>query len=269
MRILTSINSTRLVLVWMGLFSAAIGLPEKAAATTIVVIRTPSEVVIAADSFATIRADAGSSSTESVCKIYQLNSKLFFAVSGLVNDGLTGFSIPDVVASASRIGDGVSAKMDEAERRVRAAVLRELPRVKERDPAGYAKLIHAKGAVTVMFAGIDAGIPAAASFSLGLELSSTGFIEVNVIHDSCPANCPSGTRAFWFGEGAVIERLRATGGLPSLPMPELARYLVQAEIDAGAPSAGGPVDVLRILPGGPVWLRKKQSCPAALPTGAK
>jgi hypothetical protein len=97
MRILTSINSTRLVLVWMGLFSAAIGLPEKAAATTIVVIRTPSEVVIAADSLATIRADAGSSSTESVCKIYQLNSKLFFAVSGLVNDGLTGFSIPDVV----------------------------------------------------------------------------------------------------------------------------------------------------------------------------
>jgi hypothetical protein len=234
-------------------------LPQ-AAATTIVVIRTPQEVVIAADSAATFQGDGRPVTTETVCKIYRVNDSLFFAVSGLVNDSRTGFNIPEIVASSS--GSGTMAeKLARVERAVQAAVLRELPRVKERDPAGYSKLIGSKGAVTVMLAGIDAGAPVATSFSLGLTASPKGPIETSILRDSCPGNCPSGVRVFWFGEVDAVERLRAAGRLPALAMPELARYLVQAEIDAGAPSVGGPVDVLRILPSGPVWVQKKQGCP--------
>jgi hypothetical protein len=234
----------------------------QAAATTVVIIRTPQEVVIAADSAATIRGDGLPVTTQTVCKIYPAAAGLFFAVSGLVNDPQTGFDIPKIVASSSREGDSMPAKLARIERDVQTAVLRELPRVKERDPAEYAELVHSKGAVTVALVGIDAGVPVAVSFSLGLAISSNGSIETSIIRDSCPGNCPSGVRAFWFGEGAAIDRLRAAGGLPDLAMPDLARHLVQVEIDAGAPGVGGPVDVLRILPAGPVWVQKKQVCPA-------
>jgi Proteasome subunit len=233
----------------------------QARATTIVVIRTPDEVVIAADSAATVHEDGGRNVTESVCKIYGLDANLFFAVSGLVNDRLAGFSIPAIVAFVSGGGGNISAKLARAEGAVRDAVLIELPRVKARDPVGYADLIHAKGAVTVMLAGIEGGVPMAASFSLGLEVSPEGSVETTMIRDSCPGNCPSGTRAFWFGEGAAIDRLRAGRGLPKLPMLELAHYLVQLEIDAGAPSVGEPIDVLRITPNGAVWVQRKLSCP--------
>lgn len=101
--------------------------------------------------------------------------------------------------------------------------------------------------------------------SLGLERSADGTIEITILRDSCPGNCPNGVRAFWFGEGDAIERLRTTGGMPKLGMPELVRYLVQVEIDAHAQSVAGPVDVLRILPDGPIWVQRKRSCPAAVP----
>jgi hypothetical protein len=242
----------------------------QAKATTIVIIRTPQEVVIAADSAATIRGDGLPATTRTVCKIYQLaGDRLFFAASGLMNDPQTGFNIPGIVASASQYGDSMSTRLAAVESEVQAAVLRELPRVKERDPAEYAKLINSKGAVTVVFAGIEAGAPAAAGFSLGLAVSPRGAIEPSIIRDSCPGNCPSGVRAFWFGEGGAIERLRATGEMPKLGMPELARYLVQVEIDAGASDVGGPVDVLRILPGGPVWVQRKPGCPVTLTVGAR
>jgi len=240
-----------------------------ARATTVVIIRTPQEVVIAVDSAATIRGDGLPATTRTVCKIYQADTSLFFAVSGLVNDPQTGFDIPKIVASSSREGDSMAVKLAGVEREVQTALLRELPHVKERDPAEYAKLINSKGTVTVALVGIDAGAPAATSFSLGLAVSQKGSIETTIISDSCPGNCSSGVRAFWFGEGDAIDRLRAAGGLPELGMPELARYLVQVEIDAGAPSVGGPVDVLRILPGGPVWVQKKQGCPITMTFDAK
>lgn len=247
---------------WAGVLCVWCGHFTQVAATTIVVIRTPTEVVIAADSAATIQGDGLPTVTELACKIYQLDTNLFFAVSGLVNDRLTGLNIPKIVASDSHGGGSIAARLSRVESDVQTALLRELPQLKARDPAGYAKLIRSKGAVSVMFAGMDNGVPTARSFSVGLALSQEGVIEANILRESCPGNCRNGVRAFWFGEGRAIERLRTGGGMPELSMPELARHLVQIEIDARTPSVGGPVDVLRILPAGPVWVQRKQGCPA-------
>jgi hypothetical protein len=236
----------------------------RAGATTVVIIRTPQEVVIATDSASTIRGDGLPVTSRTVCKIYQADTRLFFAVSGLVNDFVSGFNIPKLIASVIREGGSMTARLSRVERQVEAAVLSELPRLKERDPDGYAKVINSAGAVTVGLVGTDGGVPAAAIFSVGLVVSPDGAIRTKILRDTCPGNCPSGVRAFWFGEGGAIERLRASGRLPQLEMPELARYLVQVEIDSGAPSVGGPVDVLRILPAGPIWIREKPSCPVTL-----
>jgi hypothetical protein len=238
-------------------------------ATTIVAIRTPAEVVIATDSAATIEGDGVPATTKTVCKIYQVNTSLFFAVSGLVNDPRTGFSVTNIVRSDCQGVDKISAKLSRIERDVQTALLRELPQVRDRDPTGYAKLSNSKGAVSVMLAGIDGGLPVATSFSLGLAASPEGSIKISILTDSCPGNCPNGVRAFWLGDGAEIDSLRADRKLPTLSMPDLARYLVQVEIDAGVPTVHGPVDVLRILPSGPIWVQRKQSCPVTKIPGVK
>jgi hypothetical protein len=224
---------------------------------------------MAADSAGTIQGDGRSASTESVCKIYQVNSELFFAVSGLVSDAQSGFSIPRIVESDARGKGTINERLAKLEPEVTDAVLGELPQVKQRDQPGYQRLIGAKGVVTVMLAGIDGGIPVAAGFALGLGASADGGIEPRIVRDSCPGNCPSGVRAFYFGEGGEIDRLRASGGLPALGMPELARYMVHAEIDAHMPRVAAPIDVLRITPTGPVWVQRKQICPANIPTVGK
>jgi hypothetical protein len=253
----------------VGLVCALHGQLPRAGATTVVVIRTPEEIVIAADSAVTVRFNSQSATSKSGCKIFEVDAKLFFSVSGLVTDGLTGFNIPRIVMSSSLGSGSVAEKLARVEREVEKAVVGELPHMRERDPAGYEKLIRSAGAVTVLLAGIDAGVPVVTSFSLGLSASATGVIETSKLQESCPGNCPSGVRAFWLGEGDAIQRLRARGGLPALGMPELARFLVQTEIDAGAPGVAAPVDVLRILPGGPIWVEKKQGCPVTMAADMK
>src|ERR1700693_1198220 len=130
----------------------------QAQATTVVIIRTPQEVVIAVDSAATIRGNGLPATKQTVCKIYQADTSLFFAVSGLVNDPQTRFNTPKIVASGCRDGDSMAAKLARVEREVKTAILRELPHVKERDPGEYAKLLNSKGAVTIALVGIDAGV---------------------------------------------------------------------------------------------------------------
>jgi len=244
-------------------------LAGRAGGTSVVVIRTPQEVVIAADSAVIIQGDGLTPSTGSACKIFAVDDKLYFAVSGIVNDSHTGFHVPEIVASIARQGGAPSAMQTKIETEVTAAVLRELPEVKIRDPQGFEKLAKAPGAVSVMLAGIDKGVPFATSFSLGLTRSADGSAAPVILRDSCPGNCASGVRAFEVGESAAIEQLRKSGGMPALPMPELARYLVQAEIDSRAPNVGGPIDVLRITPEGPIWVQKKSSCPATAPAPSR
>lgn len=215
-------------------------------ATTIVVIRTPTEVVIATDSAGTIQGAGRPPATETVCKIYQLNASMFFTVSGLVNDFATGFKLPGIVPYAGRGGDTIGMKMTRIENAVQTAVRMELPHVKDQGPIGYRTLTNSKGAVSVILAGIIDGVPAVAGFSLGLAASANGQVDVSILREACPGNCPSGVRAFWVGESRNIERLRAAG-LPALGMPDLARFLVQSEVDAGTARVAGPVDVLRVL----------------------
>jgi hypothetical protein len=235
-------------------------------ASNIAVIRTAEEVVIASDSSGVIQGDGLSPAKESVCKIYRVDDQLFFAVSGLVNDARSGYSVPATVATGSYGGGTISEKRDRIERAVSPALLHEVGELKQRDPQGYDKLTKSGGAVSVILIGIEDGIPIAVSFSLGLGSASDGILRTIVTRDSCPGNCPSGVRAFSIGPSTAVEAIRRGRGLPALAMPELAEFMVQAEIDAGTDGVSGPVDVLRLTPSGPVWIRKKATCPATAST---
>lgn len=234
-------------------------------ATTIVVIRTPAEIVLAADSRDTFEDKNSPTRTSDVCKIYQSSGGIYFALSGLVSDRVTGFSLARLVARASGHHRRIADKVKSAEQLIGEALISELPEVKARDPEGYRKFIREKSVLSVVFAGVEDGVLTVHGFSAMLAVSPGGVTPSGFVEEACPGNCPNGTRGFWLGEAGAIKRLMAAQGLPRLPTIDLAKYLVQLEIESDADSVGGPIDLLRITSTGSEWTQRKSGCPVSAP----
>ncbi len=77
-----------------------------ASATTIVAVKTPSEIVIGADSKVT--DTYGNAFSSQGCKIIQAGN-LFFAYEGLARDNRTGFDIARIAARALQLRPNLSA----------------------------------------------------------------------------------------------------------------------------------------------------------------
>src|SRR6476659_1813551 len=80
---------------------------DVANATTIVVARSPTEIVMAADSKVT--DTYGNELNSQVCKIQQVGN-LFLAFEGLLRDRATGFSVPEIALRALQLKPEASAQ---------------------------------------------------------------------------------------------------------------------------------------------------------------
>ena len=228
--------------------------------TTIVLIRTPDQVVVAADSVGTFVAPGGMTKVESVCKVYQIEEQ-YFVVGNFVNDARNGFGVPVLVRNAWRKGDGAQKNVEAArdailaEFRSRPLYAREI--VQESNKTKYPP---DNVITTVVFFGLHEKIPFVRGWAFELNQESG---EITATEDACPGpNCPNGVRLFWVGQHANIQKLVA-GGFRGAPV-DTARSLVQAEIDNHAPGVGGPIDIIEISTGGSRWVQKKESCPIVL-----
>jgi hypothetical protein len=240
-----------------------LGYSASAFATTIVVIRTPLEVIVATDSQGTFEGNGGPANTKPVCKIYEGTNGTFFAASGIINDPISSFSISDLVMQGSQGSLKISDKAKHVGEVIEKALLKELPPLQARDPVGYEKMVKDKSAVAVVFVGLEGPSPIAVGFSIGLTISPQGTIQTHLNTDSCPGSCPGGTKLFWLGESDLIKKLISEHKMPAMEPAALARFLVQVEIDGGVAGVGGPIDVLRITSNGPSWIQRKPGCPLA------
>jgi hypothetical protein len=239
------------------------GQPFAVQATTIVAIRTPAGVTFAADSAGTFRGHGSPESIRPVCKIYQ-DGQAFFAVAGLVHDPPTNFSVPKIVVRSTQGAKSIQERGTRFGAQIQRDIASEIQRLKASDPAGYKKLTTEPGAVTVIFGGVEKGIPVVNGVSIDLSLARDGTIQTTLKHDNCPGNCPNGVRMFYAGQTEHIERALHSGAVPSVRPPDIARFLVQLEIDARSPGVGGPIDILDISSGGPRWAQRKETCPSSI-----
>jgi len=90
------------------------------AAGTIVVVRTPVEVSIAADSMATF----GDGSTATVCKIY-LQGEVFLGVVGTDHDPAAGFNVAGIISAAIRDVSKAADKITSARTALASELLTE------------------------------------------------------------------------------------------------------------------------------------------------
>ena len=238
--------------------------PQEARATTIVVIRTHKEVVLATDSKATYEGGDAPENAGPVSKIYGMGD-LFFAVSGLAEDPETKFTVPGIVAEASRGLSTVAEKVKAIEARLETALVTEVPKVRERDPDLYQKLVSGKWDVlSLVVVGLEKGVPFARGMAFSLNSSPDG-LRASLKENSCPGDCLFGVKTLWLGQSDEIAKYMEGRRSPRKPVADFARFLIQLEIDAKAEGVGGPIDIVRITSTGAEWVQRKPDCPQILP----
>jgi hypothetical protein len=234
---------------------------SSAPATTIVVARTVSEIVIGADSKVT---DAyGNDLNKRACKIRQLGD-LFIAIEGLEIDRQTGFSVPEIASKAlawktpAPASDRVSMLMGY----LVSGLLTELSHLKTHEPQTYFKKIEGGQLfLRIVVAGFENGRPLLFVRSFRALQYNPGQIGVAVIPDDCLDDCKGAVTTRFLGESDAIE------GLPD-EMPDFwkagladgVRRLIETEIGARSEYVGPPIDIVRIGASGAQWIQKKAEC---------
>jgi hypothetical protein len=244
------------------LAASCIGLaPRVGHATTIVGIRTPAQVVIAADSMGTSRGYR-IETTQSVCKIFTVNDAAF-AIAGFVKDPAWNFDAENLTAGSLRRQNGLSETADDITKRLTDTLGSYLERLKPGNPFLYSKLLEGEdGSITsILLAAYQGDQPVAIGIAFRASEEPGGRVRITAERVTCPGDCPNGVMYFFLGERRPIDRYIAEQGRDRLlPAISGAPFMVQLVIDGGSKSVGPPIDVVVIDRGGVSWPARKKGC---------
>jgi hypothetical protein len=227
--------------------AAMLLLAGQAAATSLAVIRTDKEIVIAADSRVT--SLLSNVSLPDVCKVRQTGNAIAAFV-GFVSARTTRSGDPfDAMHVVDTILDEKGMLAEKAEK-IQAILRGQLQRVLGvAPPKVFADL---NGFVLgVVIAGEDEDAPVLKLHYLRFTLAPDG-----ALHSSltlCPgANCP---------KGAIVLVAPPAKNLAAAPDPvRWAHDYVQSQIDRDVPTIGGPLQLVRITHQGLQWIEEPLIC---------
>jgi hypothetical protein len=256
-RLTTSPTISRLFGITAILLTASLSLTK---ATTIVVARTPSEIVIGADSKVT--DTYGKELNSQVCKIQQA-SNLFFAVEGLLKDKATGFNVPEIVIRSLQLKPDATAaeKVNILTGFLTAELFVELNRVRRNSEEEFHTKLEGQTFLRIVVAGFENNRPLVFVRQFRMAYIAQG-IGVIVIPDDCLDDCNGAVVTRFLGETEAIEGLPEDN--PSFWNDGLAagvRRLLETEIAARSEYVGPPIDLLQITAQGARWMKKKPECP--------
>jgi HTH-type transcriptional regulator/antitoxin HigA len=233
-----------------------------ARSTTIIAVRTPVDISIAADSLGTMRGADGRITTKRVCKIYSQDN-LFLGVAGLDNDDGANFKVSDIVFDAIRSERRLADKMSAASKALQSRLLSEARTFRSSRPKDFDALTNPdSGGTSIMLIGIEDGVPAGIGQQFTVSVDSNKSIQVMpTMRTGCPGDCPSGVMLFHMGTYAAIEGYLAVDPQRRriVDSADYAAKLVQLEIDAHASGVGGPINVLRLTANGPHWVHRSDA----------
>ena len=225
------------------------------AATTLAILRTSNQLVIAADSLMTLYDGR----PQQACKIRR-HDDVVFATAGLVvsSDGV--LDAHHVIADVLRRPVTWTEHVQTIEERLQEPLLRTLRRLRRELPDAFREQILQGFVLHVTLAAFRYGHPVLEMREFFVE--TNGPNEFRVKRMSCPGQCPRETEVFGVGETETM--MRHVRQIRQFP-PDLAALgldLVTRQIRATPEFVGPPVDVIRIAAEGVHWVNRKPSCPA-------
>lgn len=243
------------------LLALTVLLAAHANATTIVAVKTPTAIVIGADSKVT--DTFGNAAAGQACKIIQAGN-LFFAYEGLVRDRRTGFDVATIASRALLFKPNASA----AERVsiltgfITAQLFVELPDLKQQDPDTYREKVEGgQTFLKILVAGFEGAQPLLFVRQFRAVPVNRRTIGVGVVPDDCLKDCAGAAVVRSLGETAAIDGLpEETSGFWEQGIVAGVRRLIETEIAARGEYVGPPVDILRIDQRGAQWIQRKALC---------
>lgn len=232
-----------------------------AQATTIVVARTASEIVIGADSKVT--DTFGNDLSRRACKIRQVGN-LFVRSRDSRSIARQVSAFDRFRLRHSNYGPAASAteKISILMGYLVSGLLAELPYLKSHEPEAYFKKIEGGLLfLRVIVAGFENGRPLVFVRSFRALQYNPGQIGVAVIPDDCLENCQGPVVTRYLGESDAIEGLpEETPNFWKAGLSVGVRTLIETEIAARSEYVGPPIDIVRINQNGAQWIQKKPEC---------
>jgi hypothetical protein len=226
--------------------------PPVCTSTTLVALWTPEKVILAADSRVTHEAGV----VADACKIEHSGST-WIAVSGLVSDPSTGFSLGPLARPALMQGKSMKEQIARFADAVQPGLTRAVDGLRRDAPDEYGKLASGRPVLQAILASQENGKPVLATVGFVLDGSGTLQPRASLI-DGSDARGP---RLIYAGQQQRIrEYLKANRNWIEGDRQALVRDLVQLEIDAKTEHVGGPVDVIEIDTSGTHWIQRKSAC---------
>jgi len=226
-------------------------------ATTLAIVRTPTQVVIAADSL--LVWYGGNLRPQLTCKL-DAHGDVIFGMAGLVVSPENDFDAHALIGTVLDTPGGLEERATVLERLLQGRLLGTLTRIQIELPRLFAEQLAGGFVLNVTLGAVRDDVAYLEMRDFYAETAPDGSLRLRIARVSCPRDCPRPTEVFGVGETTAM--MRHLGSLPELPtaLPGLAEALVEIEIDDRPALVGPPVDVVRAAPAGVEWIRRKPSC---------
>lgn len=240
------------------IFLRLLGISALGNATTIVAVKTSTDIYIGADSRVTgVRPD-GTVYYDVKCKIGQVG-KIFFAGAGPYEYTPTGLNIRLLLIEAQRSGASLGETVERFETLYADALTRTSRTAQTESPMVYNKYFL-NGRVFVYFFAFEHEIPLHFGRIFTIQ-GSKDSVTVSTEQHDCPPDCPvTEPTLHAIGYADVIERV-SPDALKTLPLIPFITEIIEASIREDPDHrSGGPIDILHLNKDGARWVQKKNEC---------
>jgi len=226
--------------------------------TCIMAIRTPTQVVVAADSLG-VPFGATTIKRQTFCKIAHHDS-IYFACSGDVAEFRSGFDVYRVAGEALSGGGTTLDKVKRFDDLIQVQLPKAVKSMNKtyKDEATF---------VSAVFFGFESGTPFVFARGYKAFVSVFNTVGVSIVPNDCPGltcpNSPNGITYTNLGKRDTINKIIDSGlAITNANAIEAVKILVESEIaaDINNINVAPPVDVISIDKTGVHWIQKKNEC---------
>jgi hypothetical protein len=247
--------------------------PRYLGATAIAILRTPDEIVAAADSKQTIDVLLpGFVSSRNVCKIHKIRDHFYFAVAGYrgVVDPLTGkaadtpqgviSTVEQAVLRSHKADLSIRENVDVFQRSIASFLMTNLGERQRANPEYFKQNFSILSKSDVVFFGIEREVMIVDH--LQFRAQDEPRVRITTSRRMCPGDCEDPTLApFFLGERDAMQmHWTETGFSKAGGLAKNAEALVDAAIATNPKAVGGPIDILRITREKSSWIMVKPEC---------
>lgn len=245
------------------LFIQFLGIPVQGSATTIIAVRTPTDIYLGADSrVIRVRPD-GAAYYEVKCKIGQVG-KILFVAAGPYEYDPTGLNVRSLLTEGQRSGASIVQTVERFETLYAEALTRTSRTAQKKSPMVYEKYFLG-GHVYVYFVAFENETPRFFGRTFTIQ-SSNDPVTVGVEQHDCPPDCLAAEPTiFGIGYADIVEKV-SSNVLKTRPPIQLITDIIETSIrDDPDHKSGVPIDILHLNKDGARWVQKKKECPAIQP----